>query len=523
MALATRGRTVAAAAYSHRDRPVLLGSVLVKIDSSTEPGMVRVRFAPSPTGELHVGSAWTALFNWLFAKHNHGTFILRIEDTDRDRLVPGAVDRIYELLEWLKLKPDEGPREGGQYGPYAQSERLGRYRDAANALLTGNSAYRCFCTSTRLQQLRAQQQGRGLPPMYDRRCRNIPKEESDRRAASEPFVVRLAVPLEGSTIASDEIRGQVEWGNATLDDAVLFKSDGYPTYHLANVVDDHAMEISHVIRAEEWLPSLPKHIILYTAFGWKPPTFAHLPLILGPDRKKLSKRHGHAAALDYRDSIRPTAFVNFLALLGWRPPKSDQELFTREELVERFDLSDVRKSGAVFDTQKLLWLNVQWIRRELPSTLREMVATTPPMITQDEANLVIGNEHFGHLVTERAGVYGQVRDRIYAILRPPPLDGTIQDTLVSKPGSVERTKQILEILTARLQATERWDTMSISYALSAAGEGSEAPPAQVHWVFRIALNHVNPSPPGTEIALALGRTMTVKRLQEAFKTLVGLP
>jgi glutamyl-tRNA synthetase len=296
--------------------------------------MVRVRFAPSPTGEPHVGSAWTALFNWLYARRTNGKFILRIEDTDRERLVPGTVERIYELLDWLKLTPDEGPREGGPHAPYIQSERLPLYREHAEKLLTSGAAYRCFCTTERLQQLRAEQQGRGEAPMYDRRCRSIPAEESEYRARTEPFVIRFAVP-DGTTEAHDEIRGTVRWGNATLDDTVLLKSDGYPTYHLANVVDDHAMAITHVIRAEEWLPSLPKHLLLYRAFGWEPPIFAHLPLILGPDRKKLSKRHGHTAALEYQRDGRPDAFRNFRARLGWRPPTSDQEICTRDELITR--------------------------------------------------------------------------------------------------------------------------------------------------------------------------------------------
>ncbi len=458
--------------------------------------MVRVRFAPSPTGDPHVGSAWTALFNWLYARHSGGKFILRIEDTDRERLVPGAVERIYELLDWLGLVPDEGPREGGSHAPYVQSERLPMYREHADKLLASGAAYRCFCTPERLTELRIQQQGRGEAPMYDRKCRSIPAEESRKRAETEPYVVRFATP-DGTTEANDAIRGTVRWGNATLDDTVLLKSDGFPTYHLANVVDDHAMEITHVIRAEEWLPSLPKHLLLYQAFLWTPPVFAHLPLILGADRKKLSKRHGHTAALEYRDDYLPDAFINFLALLGWRPPRSDKEIFTRKELVDQFDLDGVRKSGALFDTVKLGWLSTQWMRRELETVARSLALPMP-----ESAGLL-------RLATERAATLRQVRATVESIQHPPDLDPHL---LVPKGETPQLAIAVYKALTKSFEASSEWSRSVIENAIREVGEGTGAKPAQVQWMFRIALSHANPSPPGTDLALAFGRDETLKRL-----------
>lgn len=320
--------------------------------------MVRVRFAPSPTGRLHVGSAHTALFNWLFARHHGGVFILRIEDTDRSRILEGALEDILEGLKWLGLDWDEGP--------YLQSERVEIYREYTDILIERGWAYRCFCSPEQLERMRKEQQAKGEPPRYDRRCRDLPPEEVRRRVeAGEPHVVRLKVPLDGDTCFRDAIRGEIAFRNAELDDIVLLKSDGFPTYHLANVVDDHLMGVTHVLRAEEWISSTPKHILLYKAFGWKPPQFAHLPLILGPDKSKLSKRHGATALLDYRDKgYLPEAMVNFLALLGWSPGDGREKL-SREEMVEEFSIEGVTKRGSVFDEAKLEWLNGLYIR-ELP-------------------------------------------------------------------------------------------------------------------------------------------------------------
>ncbi len=323
---------------------------------------IRVRFAPSPTGYVHVGSLRTALYNFLFARHNNGKFILRIEDTDRSRYVPGAVENLLQTLQWAGLDYDEGPEKDGPYGPYFQSKRLEIYHEHVKQLLEKGVAYPCFCSEERLTAMREEQAKNNLPIMYDGHCRHIPKEEALNRMEKEPHVIRLKVPREGITIVDDLIRGKVSFENAVIDDQVLIKSDGYPTYHLANVVDDHLMKISHVIRGEEWLPSTPKHVLLYQAFGWELPQFAHLPLLLNPDRTKLSKRQGDVAVEDYREKgFLPQALVNFVALLGWNKG-DDQEIFSLEELIQFFSLERVNKAGAVFDLKKLEWMNGHYIR-----------------------------------------------------------------------------------------------------------------------------------------------------------------
>lgn len=325
---------------------------------------VRVRFAPSPTGEPHVGNIRTALFNWLFARHSNGVFIVRVEDTDQKRLVEGAIDSMVEGLRWLGLEWDEGPEVGGPFSPYVQSQRLDLYRAAADRLIANNRAYRCFCPSARLDEVRKAQQARKEPPRYDRRCRNLPEEEkrSQPDAVDEP-VVRLAIPESGVTTVHDLLRGDMRFENALLDDLVLLKSDGYPTYHLANIVDDHEMEISHVLRGEDWLSSTPRHVILYQAFGWEPPIFVHLSNIVGPDKAKLSKRHGATSLLAYRDQgFLPETMVNFLALLGWSYDDKT-EIMTSEELIERFTLERIGKTSAVFNHDKLAWMNGAYLRK----------------------------------------------------------------------------------------------------------------------------------------------------------------
>lgn len=326
--------------------------------------MVRVRFAPSPTGFLHVGGARTALYNWLFARKHGGAFILRIEDTDRTRYVEGAVEDIMESLQWLGLLWDEGPDVGGPYGPYFQSQRLEIYRKHAELLLEKGHAYKCFCSPERLEKLREEQRKAGLKPGYDRKCRYLsPEEREALEKSGRPYVIRLKVPLEGKTTFEDYLRGEITYENRELEDLILLKSDGYPTYHLANVVDDHLMRITHVLRADEWIPSTPYHVLLYRFFGWEPPVFAHLPVILAPGGKgKLSKRHGATAVREFREmGYLSEAMVNFLALLGWSPG-GDREILSLQEMVELFDLKRVGKRGAVFDFAKLRWMNGEYIR-----------------------------------------------------------------------------------------------------------------------------------------------------------------
>lgn len=335
----------------------------------------RVRFAPSPTGYLHVGGLRTALYNYLFAKKNNGTFVLRIEDTDRNRYVEGAVENLINALNWAGLEFDEEPEVGGNYVPYMQSERLDLYKKYADELIEKGKAYYCFCTPERLQDLRKKQELQKLPQAkYDKHCLHLSKEEVENNLTSGiPKVVRLNVEPDHTIKFNDIIREHVEFESNNVDDQVLIKSDGYPTYHLANVVDDHLMKITHVIRGEEWLSSTPKHVLLYDAFDWERPIFAHLPLLLNPDRSKLSKRQGDVAVEDYRDKgFLKEALINFVALLGWNAG-DDKEFYYMNELINSFSLERVNKAGAVFDLQKLNWLNAEHLRRKLDSDLLEML------------------------------------------------------------------------------------------------------------------------------------------------------
>ena len=326
----------------------------------------RVRFAPSPTGYLHVGGLRTALYNYLFAKKNNGTFVLRIEDTDRNRYVEGAVENLINALKWAGLAFDEGPEIGGNFGPYMQSLRLDIYKKYADELIEKGKAYYCFCTPERLKTLKEEQEKQKLPQTkYDKHCLHISKEDLEKNlTAGIPKVVRLNVQPNLTIKFDDLIREHVEFESNNVDDQVLIKSDGYPTYHLANVVDDHLMKITHVIRGEEWLSSTPKHVLLYDAFEWERPIFAHLPLLLNPDRSKLSKRQGDVAVEDYRDKgFLKEALINFVALLGWNAG-DDKEFYYMDELINNFSLERVNKAGAVFDLQKLNWLNAEHLRKK---------------------------------------------------------------------------------------------------------------------------------------------------------------
>lgn len=324
---------------------------------------VRVRFAPSPTGYLHVGGLRTALFNYLFAKHNNGKFILRIEDTDQNRFVEGALENLIKTLKIMGLSYDEGVDVGGDFGPYVQSERKDIYKKYADELIEKKQAYYCFCSPERLEEVRQRQIAEKKPPMYDRHCRELSDVEVKEKLNSGiPHVIRMKIPLLGDVTFTDLIRGEVSFSCKILDDQILVKSDGFPTYHLANVVDDHLMKISHIIRGEEWLPSTPKHVLLYKAFGWNSPMFAHLPLLLNPDRTKLSKRQGDVAVEDYlAKGYLPEAIINFVALLGWNPG-SEKEIFSLDELIEKFSIDRVQKAGAIFDINKLNWMNAHYLR-----------------------------------------------------------------------------------------------------------------------------------------------------------------
>tara|TARA_B100000945_G_scaffold161934_1_gene129986 strand:- start:356 stop:1792 length:1437 start_codon:yes stop_codon:yes gene_type:complete len=345
--------------------------------------MVRLRFAPSPTGYLHIGGLRTALFCWLYACKNDGKFIFRLEDTDQKRIFEEAENKFISMLEWSGIKIDEGPQFGGNYGPYRQSERLDIYAKYTKLLLEEGNAYICFCSSERLEKLRTDQRRKGETPRYDGFCRNLSKSEVSRRIESgEEYVVRMKTPEVPETIIlNDLIRGNVSIDTSQSEDQVIVKSDGFPTYHLAVVIDDHLMKITHVVRGEEWIPSFPKHFLLYRYFGWDTPEFAHLPLILNSDRSKLSKRQGDVAVEDFRkNGYLPESLVNFVAMLGWSP-QGNRELFTLPELIREFSFERVNKAGAVFDQEKLNWMNQQYIQKlklnDLQQRLNPFIKKTP--------------------------------------------------------------------------------------------------------------------------------------------------
>lgn len=328
---------------------------------------VRVRIAPSPTGDPHVGTAFMALFNMIFARHHQGKFILRIEDTDQSRSEPEYEENIEKALKWMNIEWDEGPSVGGAYGPYRQSERTALYQENCKTLLENGKAYKCFCTSEDLAEMREMSKVSGGRQGYDRRCRNLSEEEiKSKEASGMPYTIRLKVPLTGECVYVDEIKGRITSPWADTDDQILMKSDGFPTYHLANVVDDHYMEITHVIRGDEWMSSTPKHVLLYESFGWKPPIFMHMPLLLGMDGKKLSKRKNPTSIFYYRDSgYLPEAFTNFLTLMGYSMT-GDREIYSIEEIIKEFDAKRIGISGAVFDVKKLEWINQQYIIKNIP-------------------------------------------------------------------------------------------------------------------------------------------------------------
>jgi len=503
---------------------------------------VRTRFAPSPTGYLHVGGLRTALYAYLFARKNSGDFLLRIEDTDRKRYVPGAVEKLIQALDWAGLKYSEGVYQSaeisddkinvvssknypgileiGNYGPYAQSERLDIYKKYADQLVEQGKAYYCFCGSERLEKMREEQIAEKKAPMYDRYClENMTKEKIDESLKNKlPYVIRLKIPENRLVQFDDTIRGKVSIHSSTIDDQVLMKSDGFPTYHLANVVDDHLMGITHVIRAEEWLTSTPKHILLYEAFGWEIPQFAHLPLLLSIDKKKLSKRMGDVAVENYvKNGYLKEAILNFVAFLCWNPGEgSTQEIFSLEELVEKFELGRVHKAGAVFDLKKLDWLNAQYIKKlsldELYQKSLEYFAqkdffNSAPQEKKSE-------EYLKKVLTveqERLVKLSEVGENNQFFFADIKYDkemlrwkGMPDEALRE---SLEKSKQVLE----ELSETE-WTKENIEEKLFAAAGDKKG---DLLWPLRVALSGAQKSPSPMELAWVLGKSETIARLNYA--------
>jgi len=478
---------------------------------------VRVRFPPSPTGLFHVGNARTALFNWLYARHTGGTFILRIEDTDRERCTAEALANILEGLRWLGLDWDEGPEVGGPYGPYVQSERAETYRDHARRLVEQGAGYHCYCTPERLEQMRAEQRLRKQPPGYDRRCRDLtPQQRAEREAEGTPRVVRFAIPLEEKTAFEDLIRGRIEFENARLDDMIILKSDGFPTYHLASVVDDHLMRVSHVLRGEDWISSTPRHLLLYAALGWEPPRFGHLPMVLGRDRGKLSKRHGATAVTDYRDQgYLPEALANFLALQGWAPG-DDTEIMDRETLIGRFSLEAIGKAPAIFDLEKLDWINGYFIRA---SSLERIADLALPHLQR--AGLVSAEPSAEEREYVRR-VLALEQERMKRLSEAPDLMVFFFAEEVAFDPAAERkwlardyVADVCERLAARLEGVEPFGREAAEAAVrSLAEEMGRKAPELIHPV-RVALSGRTAGPGLFEMMETLGRERVVKRLRVA--------
>lgn len=412
---------------------------------------VRVRFAPSPTGYLHVGGLRTALYNYLFAKHHGGTFILRIEDTDQTRYVEGSVDDIVSSLEWAGIVPDESPQRGGDYGPYVQSERTDLYRAYAKELIEKGMGYYAFDTAEELDRMRERQKAAGIAPRYDRSSmRNqftLGAEETKRLLElGEPAAVRMKVPITGEVKFHDVIRGNIVVPCKDVDDQILLKSDNFPTYHLANVVDDHTMAITHVIRGEEWLPSTPKHVLLYEGFGWEAPKFAHLPLLLNPDKTKLSKRQGDVATHDYiNKGYFQEAFLNFIVLLGWNP-SGEREIYSIDELVKEFQLEHVNKAGAVFDLKKLEWMNSQYMKSYVTNNLGYLVEQVQPTLRQ--RGVTASDEYVGNVVQllhERITLITELADFGMYMFSDPVIDEEFKAS-VWKDNSADIIRGILDVI-----------------------------------------------------------------------------
>lgn len=482
---------------------------------------VRVRFAPSPTGYLHIGGVRTALFNWLFARHHGGAFILRLEDTDRGRSTEEAARAIVSAMGWLGLDWDEGPGKGGEHGPYSQSERLPLYREAAERLARSGRAYPCYCTTEELAERREAMRHQGLPPRYDGRCRHLDAAERARRAAGgQPMVLRLTAPQQGQTVVDDLVRGQVTFENdKVMDDFVILKSDGWPTYNFAVVVDDAGMGITHVIRAEEHLSNTPKQLAVYEALELAPPRFAHVPMILAPDRSKLSKRHGAVSVEEFRDDgYLPEAVINYLCLLGWSPG-DDREVLPLEEVVRLFSLERVNKTAAIYDVEKLTWMNGQYLRAADLDKLAELLiprlraaGLLGPQVTGAERAYVKAILAAGR---DRVRTIGEMPDAFSYFFTEP--DGYDEKGVRKyfQEGAAER----LAAARQALAGAEPFTAESLEAAYRDLADGMGISAGQLIHPTRLALTGRTIGPGLFEVIHLLGRERALTRLDRAIEHL----
>ena len=478
---------------------------------------VRTRFAPSPTGFMHVGNLRTALYEYLVAKSMGGTFVLRIEDTDQERYVEGAVDVIYNTLKTAGLKHDEGPDIGGDYGPYVQSERKDMYLPYAEQLIKEGKAYRCFCTKERLEKIQSETVGGG----YDRHCRDLPEDEIQRLLdAGTPFVIRQKMPVEGSTTFTDAVFGEITVDNSELQDQILIKQDGYPTYNFANVIDDHTMGITHVVRGSEYLSSTPKYNLLYEAFGWEIPTYIHLPLINGRNEdgtvSKLSKRHGSTGFEDLiNEGYLPEAIINYIALLGWCP-KDNREIFTLDELCEAFDISGISKSPAVFDYDKLEWFNGEYIKAMTDDQLAEVAK---PYFDEALGGCPTDRLKIAAILKQRTTKLTDIPEKIDFFKELPEYGRELFVNKKSKTD-LENAPAMLKAVYDELRALPRWDSESIHDALIGLAEKLGVKNGTVMWPARISVAGKTVTPGGAiEILDILGRDESLKRMETGLEKL----
>lgn len=473
---------------------------------------VRTRIAPSPTGDPHVGTAYIALFNQCFARQHGGQFILRIEDTDQVRSSAESEQQILDSLRWLGLEWDEGPDVGGAHGPYRQSERSAIYHEHSEQLIAKRHAFRCFCTSERLDALRAEQMANKQTPGYDGHCLHLPEQEVDQRvAAGEPHVVRMKVPSEGICKVQDMLRGEIEIPWEQVDMQVLMKADGLPTYHLANVVDDHLMQITHVLRGEEWINSAPKHILLYQYFGWDMPQLCHMPLLRNPDKSKLSKRKNPTSIIFYqRMGYLPQALLNYLGRMGWSMP-DEREKFSLEEMVEHFDIQRVSLGGPIFDVEKLSWLNGQWIR-DLPE--QEFVDAVQ--------NWALNSDYLRPLVP-------LVQSRVETFSDLIPLAGFFMTgkldldpaQFAHKKLSQDEVRQVLQLLLWKLEALRQWDKDGITANIQQVAEGVQLKLRDLMPLLFVAITGQASSVSVLDAMAHLGPDLTRFRLRQALELLGG--
>ncbi|UPT74324.1 MAG: glutamate--tRNA ligase [Elusimicrobiota bacterium] len=476
---------------------------------------IRTRFAPSPTGFLHIGGARTTLYNWLYARRHKGDFILRIEDTDEVRSTDDSVTAILDSVTWLGLNWDEGPKDGktdtGPYSPYFQMQRVHIYRKYLDQLVDGGKAYRCYCTKEELDEMRRIAQLEKRPPKYDGRCRNLtPDQRKAQEAAGKKFSIRFKMPTEGATVVDDAIRGQVSFENVLQQDLVIWKTTDGPTYNFCCVIDDHLMEMTHVVRGDEHLSNTPSQIQIYYALGWQPPKFAHLSMILGPDGSKLSKRHGATSVLEYRDQgYLPHTMRNYLALLGWSTTES-QQLFTDEDLISKFDLEGCQKSPATFDTVKLNWMNGEYIRQ---TPIDELIKLAMPFIEKAGLNVssgpdlkrVIALEH------EKFKLLSEIPRLIEFFYKPVEFDPKAFEKVLKAPGA----KDVLLGLAEDLAQAPSWTEKPLEERIRAFVAAKALKNGQVFHPIRVAISGRTEGPTLFLMMEVMGKDMVLSRLKEA--------